>query len=143
LLLVLHQVRGARGRAPFSFMQFIAYLTGNPAIQGYHRRDFKWSPEHGCYIYLGRTFDEKEFNVLMPAIWKKYREHFPQFKILDAPKTEPVVAAPAPVASLQIDVPQAPVEITVEAAEAVLQRLAPEKLRKQAPRPQLAATVPR
>jgi hypothetical protein len=128
-------------------MQFIAYLTGNPAIQGYHRRDFKWSPTHGVYIYQERTFDEKEFNTVMPAIWKKYREQFPQFKIVSSLEPAPVAAPEAPpvVAVPAIDVPAAvlpPAEITIEQAEAALQRLAPEKLRRQpAPRPQVAAAA--
>lgn len=122
-------------------MRIIAYLTGNPSVQGYKRREFLWMPEHKCYVHNGRPFTEKEFNQLVPAICKKHRDLYPQFRMLEEPPAETAAVAPT-TASLQIDVPAPAPEITVEQAEALLLRLAPEKLRK-APRPAAAATASR
>jgi hypothetical protein len=120
-------------------MQFIAYLIGNPHVQGWHRRDFKWNDAYKCYVYQDRTFDEKEFNTVMPVIWKKYREVFPQFKIVSDP--EPAPAPAAVVAVPAIEVPSLPAEITVDQAVDTLIRLAPEKLRLPKVRPPVAAPV--
>lgn len=105
-------------------MKFIIYLEGNPSVQGYTRFEYKWSQQHGVYLWQGREIDEKEFNKEAEIALTRYsRLHWhPKVKILPGPPAEPVEK-----------------EISVADAEAVMERLAPHRLKKKTgPKPEFA-----
>lgn len=101
--------------------KLIIWIPGTPNIHGYIRRDFKWSPPHKCYLYLGRELEIEEFNrVVDKAIRENERWH-PSVKAIAAVPQE----APASISTLSVAR-----EITVEEAEEVMLRLAPGRLKK-------------
>lgn len=84
---------------PSHFMRYIIYLKGNPAIQGLVRKEFRWLPSHGCYVFLGREINDAEFNEQYDRAFKRYRELYPMVKLMgpDHPVAPPALATPAPI----------------------------------------------
>lgn len=102
-------------------MKFLFYLEGNPLIQGHTRLEFKWSPAHGVFLFEGKETEPKDFDAVARTVFgPRYRNlFFPLVKLAGA-----AAAAAAPVADK-------PAEITVADAEAVMERLAPHRLKKK------------
>ena len=116
-------------------LQFILYVTGKPRLHGVRKREFMWSNEHGCYVFESRTIDEKEFNLIVPQVLRKYEDMRPAVKIV-TPESE---LQTAPLISDIPDIPPtAPREITLDEAVAVIQKLAPDRLRNRPGRPKAA-----
>lgn len=116
--------------------KLIIYIPGKPSIHGFKRREFLWSAIHECHIFMGREYDAAEFNDAYAKVMKTNRDMNPMVKVVQAEVA--AVAAPAPVAPLApppIVDPSTPLaqsrEITVDEAEEVLLRLAPERLKKK------------
>ena len=101
--------------------KLIIYCKGNPIINGYRRLDFHWSVQHGCYIYLGRELEEKEFNEVVEKAMTLYRKHI-------QPLVKVVSSAPSAPASDH--------QLTAQEAEDFLREVAPERLKaKPGPKP--------
>lgn len=103
--------------------KLILYVTGKPLLYGFKRGEFKWSQPHQCYIYQGKVFSESEFNAVADRVLRGFPDMFPSARVVELSATVP---APAPIATIAQGR-----EITVEEAEAALQRLAPEMLKKK------------
>ncbi len=100
------------------------YINGKPNIHGHKRREFTWSPTHGCYLYEGRELDATEFNAVFERCEKRNSDMQPLVKVLSVGNEippPPAPTSPAPKA--------ASTEITADEAEAILQRLRPERLK--------------
>lgn len=114
--------------------KLIIWVGGKPLLHGYKVREFKWSAGHGCYIYGGAEIEDRDFNAVYEKCLKNNADLGPRVKVVSTgavmvafvPKPEP---SPA-----RADPPQAH-EITLAEAEAVVARLAPERLRRRGPRP--------
>lgn len=107
---------------------FICYIDGRPIVQGFKRYEFLWDEALQCYVFEGKTFTEQEFNDKTRKVFSNltYRALFPMVKCLDA--------AAAPVAIPPISTITAG-EVTLEQALEVVDRLAPDRLkRKPGPR---------
>jgi len=104
-----------------------------------------WNEQHKCYVYENKPFDPHEFNAIAEAVFKKNHDLRPCVRVvgdeaeMNGVSTPPTVPASeyeslkARYKSLQARIggPEVPApEITLEAALAVVQRLAPERLRK-------------
>jgi len=99
--------------------KIIIYLTGKPTLHGLKRREFQWSPAHALYLYENRELELSEFN----AKYDKAMRTNTDMRVLVK-----VVGAESPAASVATIA--AAHEITLDEAEAVVQRLAPERLKK-------------
>ena len=97
--------------------KLIIYCTGNPVINGYKRHTFHWSVHHGCYLYLGREFDETEFNQVVVKAMTEFRKHLqPLVKVVE-------LTSPAK-------------QLDAQTAEDYLREVAPERLKaKPGPKP--------
>jgi len=112
-------------------MKFIIYLDGNPFVQGYTRFEFKWSQSHGAYLWEGREIDANEFNAVAKVALTRYAnlKWHPMVKIVSGLGEQPLTAVLPPSVGN---------EITVSEAEAVMERLAPHRLKKKTgPKPEL------
>jgi len=112
--------------------KFIIAVGGRPLIYGYHRQEFKWSEGYRKFIFLGREIDEAEFNEQVEKALERYRDLNPKvILVASAPAAEvpppapPVAPPPVPVATISAE------EITLEMAEEVIKRLAPDRLKKK------------
>ncbi len=97
------------------------YVTGSVLAHGHKRREFVWSPEHGIYLYGGSLIDADKFNAVYARCVKTNTDMSPLVKVI---ATTPE-AAPAPVATIAAG------EVTLAQAEAVMERLAPHRLKKK------------
>ena len=116
--------------------KLIIYLPGKARVQGYKMYDFLWDESLQCFVFRGKAYDPHEFNEAYDICMKRFRRLLPTISVkVIGLETAPVVAAtPAPTPT------PAPHEITVEEAEAVMQRLAPDRLKKK-PGPKPPETV--
>lgn len=118
--------------------KLIITTRGSVLVNGYRIRDFKWSEEHKAHIYLGREIDASEFNAVAAAAYKYCLDLDPRVRVVSA-----AAPAPAPVSSLEqalaLISEQAPEHLkssderamTADAAEEVLLRERPERLKKK------------
>lgn len=106
------------------------YINGRPAMHGHKRREFQWSAEHGIYLYEGRLFEPQEFNEAFERCEKRNADLSPLVKVVDGHVEAPVAPPPAPVTTIS-----AAREITLEEAEAVMWRMAPERMKKKTGKP--------
>lgn len=113
--------------------KIVIACLGRPSINGMRRLKFHWNPEFNCYVYLNRVLDEREANELGEQAVKKFAQLRPFMKVVQFsdeatttihqtvhttdPSPEPVPAGQPPI-------------ITLEQALDVVQKLAPERLRK-------------
>lgn len=126
--------------------KIIIAAPGRPATNGHKRRMFLWNPTFNCYVYENRVLDEAEFNSITQAVFKKHSDIRPYALIVadnGAVESKSMVATaeheallarykalqarigePAPVATISAR------EVGLDEAVAIVQRLAPEKLRK-------------
>lgn len=116
--------------------KLIIYVSGKPNIYGFKRAEFKWSQEHKKFLFLGREIEESEFNALAERALNNYHDMNPRVMFVGAPAASEESLQPAPVATIGTG------EITLEMAEEVIQRLAPQRLKKKSgPKPNPAAVV--
>ena len=105
--------------------KLIIYVTGKPLMNGYKVREFQWSEVHRCYLYEGRELDAAEFNEKWEKAYRNNGDLSPKVRVTDAgnPPT-PAPANPAPLPE-----PTPPAEPTLDEALAIVQRLAPDRLK--------------
>lgn len=100
--------------------KLIICCKGNPAVRGYKLYEMLWNDERRLYVYQGREFDELEFNDVVEKALDRHKEFHPFVKVVSTSgKAVPQVIT---VSARQI---------TAEEAEAVLKKLAPERLKKK------------
>lgn len=101
--------------------KLIIWCPGRPVLNGSKRRTFHWNPTFNCYVHENRAFDEAEFNKIVEGVFKKNNDLRPCVRVVEFSE------APAltPVATIS-----GGAEVTLEAALEVVQRQAPERLRK-------------
>jgi hypothetical protein len=128
--------------------KLILCCAGRPGLNGHKRRSFLWNAEHNCFIHEGRAFEPSEFNEIVQDVCKKNWDLYPYAKVIpDAgEKFAPPESAglKEKVADLQEKLATARAEahaartadVTLETALAVVEKLAPERLkRKPGPKP--------
>jgi|SRR5882724_3051111 len=112
----------------FMSAKLIIYVTGKPLMHGYKMREFVWSAPHGCYLYEGAEIEAYEFNEKYAKAIKTNADLNPKVKVVG----DAQFAMPLPIITTSYS------EMTVEEAEAVMLRLAPERLKKKpGPKPAL------
>ena len=108
--------------------KLIIWIPGQFLITGYKRGDFLWDNTYKKYVYKSRLFTEREFNAEAEKIFKQHHRIFPQVHVVEYSDEAKADLGPdlAPVATIS------PAhEITAEEAEAVMERLAPWRLKPQ------------
>ena len=108
-------------------MKFLIFIRGNPIMNGYVRREFRWVPQQELYLWQGREVEAHEFNAVMDTLFKTnralYAKMYPEVRIVASSEKE-------------LPVPTGPREITVGEAEEVMEKYAPHRLkRKPGPQP--------
>lgn len=114
-------------------MKLIIYITGKPIIHGYKRRDFRWVPKHNCYLYQEKEFLPSEFNAACEKIMRDNQDMYPLVRVIEVSDSSENWEAAPPVTTITTAR-----EITVAEAEAVMEHLAPHRLKKK-PGPKTAA----
>jgi hypothetical protein len=94
--------------------RLIIWVGGRTIVHGFKRRGFLWSQSHGCFIYLGRELTDREFNGVIDKALREGEGMFPSVKVVAF--SSEAAAAPS---------------ITAQQAEEILQRFAPERLKKK------------
>jgi hypothetical protein len=112
--------------------KLIIWVPGKPLLNGYKQREFIWSEAHKCYIYGGSEIDASKFNELYEKAVRNNFDMNPRVKVVDVQRI--AIIEPPPITTITAQ------EITAEKAEEVLQRLAPERLKKK-PGPKPAIEV--
>lgn len=115
--------------------KLIIYITGKPALHGFKRREFLWSPDHGCYLYNGKEVEASEFNAAYDKATKTNSDLKPRVKVVAFSENIPSASQ----AVLTVSIPHVAVEeagIKTESeladeAEEVLARIRPERLKKK------------
>lgn len=112
--------------------RLIIYVTGKPNLHGHKRREFLWSPAHGLYLYGGKEIEAAEFNATYEKAMKTNTDMNPRVKVV----------ATSAIQQVTVTTPPAPQDITIDDAVAVLERLAPERLKKKTgPKPKESAAL--
>jgi hypothetical protein len=119
--------------------KMIIWVTGRPSLDGYAKREFKWSELHRKFIYEGREFSPAEFNAKWEKAFQNNNDLQPQAWVTDSSADAP--AAPKTVAPPAVPPPPVFRPPTVDEAEAVMMRLAPERL-KAKPGPKTKPKIP-
>jgi len=110
--------------------KLIIWVPGKPLLNGYKQREFIWSEIHKCYIYGGSEIDASKFNETYEKATRNNSDMNPRVKVVEIRNISIIEPPPAE--------PVKPQEITADKAEEVLQRLAPERLKKKpGPKPAL------
>jgi hypothetical protein len=108
--------------------KLIICAKGHPLVNGIKRQDFMWSERHGCYLYLGRELEEREFNEVVEKVMTLYRTFFPSVRVSTFSEPAPAPEKAPPAAELDIEEPR---EVTLAEALDVVEHLAPHRLKKQ------------
>lgn len=74
--------------------KLIIWIPGKPLLNGYKRREFRWSEPHACYIYRGRELGPEEFNAEFDHAFKHNSDLQPRVRVVDSAPT--VVPRPEP-----------------------------------------------
>lgn len=109
--------------------KFLIAFAGRPLVQGFKIGEFKWDEARRLYVFLGREIEAHEFNAQMTHVYRTAANLPFRVTLVDE---VPAVAAIAPVATITTATAH---EITLEEAEATIQRLAPHRLKKKTGRP--------
>jgi hypothetical protein len=110
-------------------MKLIIFVGGRPTTSGHKIREFVWSPTHGCYLFGGKEWAASEFNAAYERAVNQNEDMRPRVKVVGIGAESPAPVTPVLIAT------RPP---TVDEAVAVLQRLAPERLKaKTGPKPRL------
>ncbi len=113
--------------------KLIIWISGRPNLHGFKRREFLWSESHKCYLYEGKEIEISDFNAKYEKALRTNHDMNPRVKVIDT--TEAVQR------TLQISPIAVSRSLTLEEAEAVIQQLAPERLKKKTgPKPHAAVT---
>lgn len=122
--------------------KFIIYINGRPIVQGYKIFEFLWDEALQIYVYQGKQITEDEFDDVVLKVFgsQHYRRLFPFIKCIEKSSVAPVVVAPPVEPPAPISTITTSREITLDEAEAVIQRLAPNLLKKKPGQKQMAAT---
>lgn len=108
--------------APIPFMsKLIIWVSGRPNLDGYKKREFVWNEQHRAFIYEGREFDAAEFNEKFDKAWRNNQDLAPRARVVGL--ATPVAPPPAPHIADEA--------MSVEQAESILNRFAPERLKKK------------
>lgn len=113
--------------------KLIIYVSGKPLMNGYKVREFQWSEVHRCYLYEGRELDAAEFNEKWEKAYRNNGDLLPRVRVTDAgnpPTPAPANPAPEPVAAPPPEPVPVP-EPTLDEAIAIVQRLAPDRLKSK------------
>jgi hypothetical protein len=94
--------------------RLIIWVGGRTMVHGFKRRGYLWSETHRCYIYLGRELTDREFNGVIDKALREGEGMYPSVKIV----------------SFSEEKSMAP-DVTAQQAEEIMQRLAPERLKKK------------
>ncbi len=113
--------------------KLIIYVTGKPNLHGHKRREFLWSPAHGLYLYNGKEIDATEFNAAYEKAMKTNTDMNPRVKVVSsiAVQPEPPTSNSGGAGVVENVTLAEQKEPTAEEAVAILQRLAPELLKKK------------
>jgi len=145
--------------------KIIICAPGRPVCNGHKRRMFIWNPTFNAYVFEDRVLDEAEFNRISESVFKKHSDIRPYAKIVqESVSVVPEPMVPEPMVpekdyaalkekyrALQARIGEIPPVATIAAREvgldeavAIVQRLAPEKLRKtsQGRRPNVVTPEP-
>lgn len=142
--------------------KLIICCSGRPALNGHKRRSFLWSAQYNCFVHEGRVLDEKDFNAVAEAVFKKNQDLRPGVRVVQFSDAAPVLApdTAARIAELEAKLAAAPADlsarvteleaqlaaptadITLEAVLEVVSRLAPHKLKGQPGKKPAAVAVP-
>lgn len=109
--------------------KLIIWVSGRPNLEGFKKREFVWNERHKAFIYEGKEFSPEEVNAKYEKAWFNNQDLMPRVRVVDI-ATVAVEPASA-VRSVTVTTPAPSAPITVEQAEEVLQRLAPERLKKK------------
>lgn len=124
--------------------RLIIYVSGKPLLHGHKRREFLWSPTHRCYLYNGKEIDASEFNATYDKAMRNNSDMSPRVMVVPSMEvqSEPPTSSStsAVVEKVTVTEPDEPnvAGVTVDEAVAVLERLAPERLKKKTgPKPKI------
>ena len=101
--------------------KLIIWCPGRPALNGHKRRSFQWNPDFNCFVHENKIMDEKEFNAVVESVFKRNSDLRPCVRVVEFSDG----VALAPVATISTAR-----EVGIDEALEIVQRLAPEKLRK-------------
>lgn len=104
--------------------KLIIYVTGRPLTHGHRMREFHWNEEHRCYLFQAKVFDDSDFNVAYEQAMARHVDMHPRVKLLAAEKAPDDLDESTPVSTIT-----ASREISLEEAEEVVRRLAPDRLK--------------
>lgn len=127
--------------------KLIICCAGRPAINGHKRRSFLWMDKHGCFVHNGVELDEVAFNACSQEVMSKNQDLRCFAKVVDS---DGVATADPRIAHLEAKLIEnqtriytlqaslisarnsAPAsDITLEQALAVVESLAPDKIKKK------------
>lgn len=113
--------------------KLIIWVGGRPSLNGYRIREFQWVPAHACYVYGGAAINAADFNAAYEKALKTNSDLHPKVRVVEAGDAPQIAPAPAETKTAVLNVATVAVkrEPTVEEAEAVMIRLAPERLKKK------------
>ncbi len=94
--------------------KLIIWISGKPTLHGYKRREFIWSEAHKCYLYGGAEIESSEFNEKYDKAMKTNADMNPRVKVVGTNGSSVTNGL-----------------VTLEQAEEVFTRLAPERLKKK------------
>ncbi len=113
-------------------IKLIIYVKGKPIIHGYKQREFRWMPKHNCYVFREQEFTPKEYDAIHEKVMMDNQDLRPMVRVLVDVAAPDEWEAPPAITTITAK------EITVADAEAVMERLAPHRLKKK-PGPKVAA----
>ena len=106
--------------------KFIICLTGKiPLTHGFKIHEFIWDEALQTYVFEGKSFTEHELNAKVDVAYKRYPTLVPH------PRVRCIDATSAAIAETPIATITTAREITLDEAEAVMQREAPHRLKKK------------
>ncbi len=121
-------------------VKLIIWIPGKPNIHGHKRREFLWVPAFSCYLYEGKEIEPSAFNAKYEKAMKNNGDMLPRVKVIETASAES--AAPISTPNLPPPAPELTITEQLEKAEAVIERYAPERLKKKpGAKPQPPVTV--
>lgn len=112
--------------------KLIIACTGRPAVNGQRRRKFVWNPKYNAYVYEGREFGEREINDVIDVVIRKNSDLRPYMKVVQF--SDEATATFQQTVHTTDPTPPAGADgsriITLQEALAVVEKIAPERLKK-------------
>jgi hypothetical protein len=122
----------------------IICCAGRPAINGPKRRTFLWVDKYGCFVHEGREMDETEFNTCVQSVMLRNKDLKCFAKVVSsdgAASVDPRIAdlekkladkqARLEAVQASLIVARTATEPTLEQALAVVEALAPDRIKKK------------